>query len=182
MTDQTTESAEPHVTVQHRCPRIEHHLSGEPVPCSDCYSLRVTSERIPFQPVRPRISTASASEHRLIGSMCSCGGWLAQCGNDVQGQWLDHVRSVTGSPGGGALMAAAASTLFEHDTYVLDVTWDRPGLPSLVGPFPHREEAEAWAGLNVPNGSWEVRPLAWPCYRPARVSVPSGTQGGGDRG
>lgn len=44
-------------------------------------------------------SSPPAPEHRLIGSMCSCGGWSAQCGNDVQGQWLDHVRSVTSSPG-----------------------------------------------------------------------------------
>lgn len=55
----------------------------------------------------------------------------------------------------------------EFDTYALDITWDKPGLPGLVGPFPARQEADDWARVNIPNGSWEVRPLAWPYYRSA---------------
>jgi hypothetical protein len=65
-----------------------------------------------------------------------------------------------------------APVIFEFDTYAIDVTWDRPGLPGLVGPFPRRDEAEAWAALNIPNGSWEVRPLAWPYYRSTSVTPP----------
>jgi hypothetical protein len=48
--------------------------------------------------------------------------------------------------------------------YALEIQWQVPGLPSLIGPFFSRAEAEGWAALNVANGSWEVRPLAGP-YR-----------------
>jgi hypothetical protein len=51
--------------------------------------------------------------------------------------------------------------------FILDIEWDRPKstdpvLPPLVGPFKTREEAQEWAHLNIPNGSWEARPVAWP--------------------
>jgi hypothetical protein len=62
---------------------------------------------------------------------------------------------------------SADPVLFEYDTFALDVTWDRPGLPNLIGPFPREEEAEGWAALNIPNGSWVVRSLAWPYYQSA---------------
>lgn len=51
------------------------------------------------------------------------------------------------------------------DTFALDIEWGRPGLPSLVGPFKDRAEADQWAKLNIPNGSFNVRPLAWPYLR-----------------
>ncbi|MFV8173779.1 hypothetical protein [Mycolicibacterium peregrinum] len=51
------------------------------------------------------------------------------------------------------------------DTFILDITWDRPGLPSLVGTFKDRNEAQRWASLNIPNGSYEIRLLAWPYLR-----------------
>lgn len=51
--------------------------------------------------------------------------------------------------------------------YYLDIEWDRPSsddpaLPPYVGPFKTKQEASDWAGLNIPNGSWEVHELAWP--------------------
>ena len=49
-----------------------------------------------------------------------------------------------------------------HDGYAAHITWDKPGLPDLVGPFATRDEAHEWCRLNVPNGSYEVWPLAWP--------------------
>lgn len=51
------------------------------------------------------------------------------------------------------------------DLFVLNITWDRPGLPSLVGPFGDRAEAHQWAEFNIPNGSFEVCPLAYPYLR-----------------
>ncbi len=71
--------------------------------------------------------------------------------------------------------------LFEFDTFVLDVSWDRPSsdspvLPSLVGPFPTEPAAEDWAKLNVPNGSWEVRPLAWPHWVSPAAAFRRGAQ------
>jgi hypothetical protein len=60
----------------------------------------------------------------------------------------------------------------DQDQYVLEIEWDRPSpdspkLPSLVGPFISREQAWEWASLNIPNGSSECRPLAFPFARPA---------------
>jgi len=49
-----------------------------------------------------------------------------------------------------------------HTTYVLEIEWDQPGLPALVGPFSSRTEAEEWGRLNIPNGTWNVAPLATP--------------------
>lgn len=59
----------PTISVQHRCPRMRDHLAGWaekpgsigkpgetpgdlPVPCDDCYSIVVTSIRVPWQPSR----------------------------------------------------------------------------------------------------------------------------------
>lgn len=54
------------------------------------------------------------------------------------------------------------------DTFILEITWDdAPHLPRLVGPFSSRDEAHTWAGLNIPNGSFEVQPLAYPYLRDA---------------
>jgi len=49
--------------------------------------------------------------------------------------------------------------------YILDITWHVSGMPPLVGPFDTRVEADDFARLNVPNGSWEVRPLTDPYGR-----------------
>jgi len=49
-------TAEKDVTesIQHRCPRMDLHFGQYPVkPCDDCYSLRVTAERIPYGPSVP---------------------------------------------------------------------------------------------------------------------------------
>lgn len=48
------------------------------------------------------------------------------------------------------------------DSFILDITWEGGGLPALVGPFKDRDEATGWARLNIPNGSFEVRPLSYP--------------------
>lgn len=56
--------------------------------------------------------------------------------------------------------------------FILDIEWhressDSPKLPALVGPFDTREAAHSWAELNIPNGSWEARPVAYPYLRSA---------------
>lgn len=53
----------PTVSIQHRCPNMRLHVTGFgepgshpgdlPVPCSDCYSLVVTSVAVRWQPPRP---------------------------------------------------------------------------------------------------------------------------------
>jgi hypothetical protein len=60
-----------------------------------------------------------------------------------------------------------------YHAYVLEIEWSRerstdPALPPLVGPFSTRTEAQEWAALNIPNGSWNVAPLAYPYYRSDR--------------
>lgn len=56
-----------------------------------------------------------------------------------------------------------------NDSFILDITWHEDvKLPSLVGPFLTREEADQWATLNIPNGSFEIAPLAYP-YLSGRV-------------
>ena len=55
-----------------------------------------------------------------------------------------------------------------HDHFALEIEWAEGDLPALVGPFVTREEASDWAALNVPNGSWECRPLAHPYLRRTR--------------
>lgn len=39
-------------SVQDRCPRMREHVGAHasPIPCPDCYSVRVTAERIPWEP------------------------------------------------------------------------------------------------------------------------------------
>lgn len=51
--------------------------------------------------------------------------------------------------------------------YIIEVEWDRPtsdspNPPSLVGPFPTRVAAEAWAEALIRGGSWNIAPLASP--------------------
>lgn len=62
-------------------------------------------------------------------------------------------------------------TLAEFDMFAIDVTWDRPDLPNLIGPFARQDEAVTWGEINIPNGTWEVRPLAWPYYSSGRRHV-----------
>lgn len=52
----TREVGDVSVSVQHRCKRMaDHgHPVNRPVPCSGCYSLRVTAEHLPWQPSEPR--------------------------------------------------------------------------------------------------------------------------------
>lgn len=38
-------------------------------------------------------------------------------------------------------------------------------LPRLIGPFKSRAEADGYAKLNIPNGSWTVSPLTYPYLR-----------------
>jgi hypothetical protein len=52
----------------------------------------------------------------------------------------------------------------DAETFVLEIEWDQPGLPSLVGPFATRQEATEWGALNVASGTWGVCPLAFPYY------------------
>lgn len=50
-----------------------------------------------------------------------------------------------------------------NDKYVLDIEWDEGiDLPSLVGPFATRAEADDWYRLNVPNGTGLTRALSYP--------------------
>lgn len=44
--------------------------------------------------------------------------------------------------------------------YVLEIEWDVPNLPRLVGVFGTRDAANSWATTNIPNGSWSVSPVA----------------------
>jgi hypothetical protein len=55
------------------------------------------------------------------------------------------------------------------ETYVLDIKWEVPNMPPLVGPFPTVSEAEEFARLNVPNGEWSVQPVHYPYYRGAQT-------------
>lgn len=50
----------------------------------------------------------------------------------------------------------------ERVQYALDIKWAEGALPTLVGPFDSRAEADEWARLNVPNGTSVVRTLARP--------------------
>ena len=51
------------------------------------------------------------------------------------------------------------------EQYALEIEWSVPNMPSLVGPFETRTEADEWAALNIPNGSWNVAPLTYPYLR-----------------
>lgn len=46
--------------------------------------------------------------------------------------------------------------------YALDIKWAEGALPTLVGPFRSRSEADQWARVNAPNGSSVVRVIADP--------------------
>jgi hypothetical protein len=53
----TAEKGRVSQSVQHRCPRMREHYRGGcachpklPIPCPDCYSVRVVSEVIPYRP------------------------------------------------------------------------------------------------------------------------------------
>lgn len=46
--------------------------------------------------------------------------------------------------------------------YLLDVAWDVEDMPRYVGPFESATEAEDFAKLNVPNGTWQIGSLAAP--------------------
>lgn len=50
-------------------------------------------------------------------------------------------------------------------TYVLEIEWNDVDLPRLVGPFTTRDEAEQFAAVNIPNGTWNVAPLAYPYHQ-----------------
>ena len=56
-------------------------------------------------------------------------------------------------------------TVMIGDPFVIYVEWDVPGLPSPVGPFETREEAQQWGDLNIPNGTWQIHPLTYPYMR-----------------
>lgn len=46
----------PQVSVQHRCPRMIQHVDPAlrlPVPCDQCYSVVITSVRVPWRPEEP---------------------------------------------------------------------------------------------------------------------------------
>ena len=53
-TRSTTASTDAEVSIEWRCPRLREHMRGDyyddelPKPCPDCYSVRITTERIPF--------------------------------------------------------------------------------------------------------------------------------------
>ncbi|MDD4865628.1 MAG: hypothetical protein PHQ28_00365 [Mycobacterium sp.] len=54
------------------------------------------------------------------------------------------------------------------DTYALDIEWSSenlPNLPTLVGPFASRNEAEQWAKLNAGRSTCNIRTLSWPYLR-----------------
>jgi hypothetical protein len=49
----------------------------------------------------------------------------------------------------------------EH--WIIEITWhDDTDLPTLLGPFARREEADEWVALNVRNGSADIRQLTYP--------------------
>lgn len=60
----------------------------------------------------------------------------------------------------------------EERQFIIEVAWDRPDLPGVVGPFGDRAEAEKWGELNISNGAWMVVPIAYP-YMHRPVERPS---------
>ena len=46
--------------------------------------------------------------------------------------------------------------------WYLAIAWQVEGLPNRVGPFTSEAEAAEWARINVPNGVWQIHPLAQP--------------------
>ena len=65
----------------------------------------------------------------------------------------------------------------EKPTFILDIEWDKADLPSLVGPFETQTEAVQWGNQNIPNGTWSVRPVAWPYLRARHVNRTEKTGG-----
>lgn len=53
--------------------------------------------------------------------------------------------------------------------YILIVAWEVPNMPKHIGPFDSRAEADDFARINVPNGTWEVVALAYPYLRAGRA-------------
>lgn len=53
----------------------------------------------------------------------------------------------------------------DDEKYVLDITWGKPFLPRLVGPFDSAEEATHWADLNAVGATYAVHPLTYPYMR-----------------
>lgn len=55
MSARDEQTGETEQSIQHRCPRMNkhHHPRNEEIPCGECYSLRVTSERVPWEPSQP---------------------------------------------------------------------------------------------------------------------------------
>ena len=51
------------------------------------------------------------------------------------------------------------------DSYILDIKWEVANMPPLVGPSGSIAEANDFAKINIPNGTWEVRPLKDPYLR-----------------
>ncbi|SKT52435.1 Uncharacterised protein [Mycobacteroides abscessus subsp. massiliense] len=76
-----------------------------------------------------------------------------------------------------------------NESYVLDITWGKPFLPRLVGPFDSAGEATEWADLNAVGAVYVVHPLAYPYLRSGGGSSfridpnkSSNPQGGNDAG
>lgn len=68
-------------SVQHRCPRMREHARPEdscachphlPIPCPECFSVRVTSESIPYRPQRAvdEHMTMTVEECKSRGGHC----------------------------------------------------------------------------------------------------------------
>lgn len=56
----------------------------------------------------------------------------------------------------------------QSDQIVLVIKWDLGvHLPGVVGPFANAVEASEWAGLNIPNGTWEMHTMSYPYLRAA---------------
>jgi len=82
---------------------------------------------------------------------------------DQCGEWMKSNVLVSGN----GIQANANITLeiVVRDSFILNVSWDPPKnetLPAKVGPFGTYQEAEDWAKLNIPNGTYEIQPLSWP--------------------
>lgn len=54
--------------------------------------------------------------------------------------------------------------------HFLDVTWDVDNMPRYIGPFDTRDEAQQFARINVPNGTWVIHALAAPYARAGQPS------------
>lgn len=76
-------------SVQWRCPNMQAHERPRmvPVPCADCYSLEVTSRRVPYRkPV-----------HRHDVTLCgNCGGEKsADAGHQWEGMGMCRIVTLT---------------------------------------------------------------------------------------